>query len=88
MNGGVLHAVELLNDLELAAALDGYKFFGFAKSAKLLSHARQLFERGKNLEEWEQKLDREYERHIPNDTALAQRFEQHLALHPSDFAPI
>jgi hypothetical protein len=88
MNGGVFHAVELLNDKELRAALDGYPFFGFTKSAALLSRARNLFERGENLEEYEKKLDREYAQYIPDDSALALRFEQHFDLHPEDFAPL
>jgi len=88
MNGGVLHSVELLDGPKLIAALDGYRFFGFEKTAELLSRARELFIRGVNLDKCEIDLDREYSQQIHDDGVLAQRFEQHFALHPDDFAPL
>jgi len=88
MNGGVLQAVELLSAEERSDARDGYQFFGLAPVADLLEHARQLFDAGEDLEEHEPRLDREYWRLVPDDTALVERFEQHLRLHPSDFAPL
>jgi hypothetical protein len=88
MNGGVLHAVELLTGPELSAAMDGYRFFGFAKTADLLTRARELFVLGLDLEKCEIELDREYSNQIPNDSVLAEGFERHFRLHPVDFAPL
>ena len=36
MNGGVLHAVESLPPDELAARVNGYRYFGFADAASIL----------------------------------------------------
>jgi hypothetical protein len=88
MNGGVLHAVELLSNAQLRAAMEGYSYFGFTESAQLLFRAREIFNRDCDLERHELELDREYEQHIPDDTAIVRRFEQRLASHPGEFAPL
>jgi hypothetical protein len=88
MNGGVLHAAELLTNDELLGAQDGYRFFGLEAVAELLLRSRQLFDDGDDLGAQESKLDAEYLRHIPDDSALCQRFEQHLRSLPDDFSPI
>jgi hypothetical protein len=88
MNGGVLHAVEVLSAEALSAAGDGYRFFGLASVADLLERARQIFEAGEDLENHESRLDTEYSRLIPDDSALCERFEEHFRLHPYDFAPL
>lgn len=88
MNGGVLHAVECLSAAELSDAEDGYRFYGFAEVASLLSRARKLFEKGDDQELHEQQLDRQYAVFIPSDGSLAQCFEKRLQANPSDFAPL
>ena len=88
MNGGVLNAVEILEDIELAAAMAGYRFFSLTSVAELLSRANDLSRTDTDLGPHEASLDAEYMRHIPSDSRLCQLFEQHLADKPSDFAPI
>ena len=88
MNGGLLHAAECLTPSELAGALDGYRFFGLDSTAKLLIHSREVVEADEDLESQEAALDRAYVQLVPDDTFLFARFEQHLASHPEDFAPL
>ena len=45
MNGGVLDAVENMNDAQLAAAVSGYKVFGLGPVADLLSRTKKLFDK-------------------------------------------
>lgn len=88
MNGGVLHAVEHLTSDELADAQLGYSLFGITEISHLLTRSRKLFNDGGDLGIHERSLDAEYLAHIPNDSALIERFERHFHLHPSDFAPL
>jgi hypothetical protein len=88
MNGGVLHAVECLTAEELTDAEAGYRFYGLAAVASLLSRARKLFETGDDLERNEQQLDGQYADMIPSDSSLVERFEKRLKSSPSDFAPL
>jgi hypothetical protein len=52
MNGGVLHAVEVMDEAQLAAAKTGYRFFGLEPVADLLSRAKDALgcETGDSLE--------------------------------------
>jgi hypothetical protein len=88
MNGGVLHAVECLASEELTHAEAGYCYFGLSEVASLLSRARNLFEKGDDLERHEQQLDRRYGDLIPSDSSLVESFEKRLRANPSDFAPL
>jgi hypothetical protein len=88
MNGGVQHAVECLTAAELTDAEAGYRFYGLAEVAALLSRARNLFEVGDDLEDHEQQLDRQYAALIPSDSALVECFEKRLQTSPADFAPL
>lgn len=88
MNGGVLHAVECLTASQLSDAEAGYWFFGLDSVGDLMMRARQIFEVGDDLESHEALLDQEYDMLVPNDSCLAERFAEHLKLHPSDFAPV
>jgi hypothetical protein len=88
MNGGVFHALELLNYTELHDARDGYRYFGFEKVAALLARARDLSDGGVDLENFEQQLDLDYASLIPSDSALTEKFELVLSRNPSEFAPL
>jgi hypothetical protein len=87
MNGGVLHAVECLTAEELTDAEAGYRFYGFAEVASLLTCARKLFETCDDFERHEQQLSRRYAALIPSDSSILGRFEQRLKSSPSDFMP-
>ena len=88
MNGGVLYAVDCLTADELSAAQEGYRFYGLDRVVELLSCAKQLFEAEENLERHEHELNGEYYAVIPSDSLLVERFESHLRLNPSAYAPL
>ncbi len=88
MNGGLLHAMELLNPAELADAKSGYRFFGFDAVAVLLSSARKLRETDEDLEFHEGQLNDDYATLIPDDSSLMERFEAVHKMRPLDFSPL
>jgi hypothetical protein len=88
MNGGVLHAVECLTASELCDAEAGYRFYGLDAVASLLSRAEMILETGDDLEVYEKQLDGQYSDIIPSDSWLVERFEKHLGLNPSEYAPL
>jgi hypothetical protein len=88
MNGGVMHAVEILDELSIADAKTGYRFFGFEGIPNLLSRAKELLETNFDLGIYEQQFDKEYYDNIPDDDTIVKRFEQHLANNPTDFSPL
>jgi hypothetical protein len=83
MNGGVRHAVEVLESRELAGACAGLRFFEFDDVAALLERAA-----GASREDpSDSALDAEYARAIPRDAAIVDRFERHFAEHREFYAP-
>jgi hypothetical protein len=85
MNGGVFHAVaDALNPEEMAAACEGFRFFGFDEVAELLEVAT----RTKWTSESEEVFNARYGRSIPSDSVLGERFERHFAEHRDLYAPI
>lgn len=88
MNGGVLHAIECMTDMELSYAEAGYRFIGLDGIASLLSRARRILEAGDDLGKHEQQLDGEYVHIIPSDSSLVERFEKRFKSNPLDFAPL
>jgi hypothetical protein len=88
MNGGVLHAVELLTAEDLIDAESGYRYYGLGAAASLLSRARTILETGIDLEFHERQLDRQYANIIPDDSALLERFERHLEANGAEYAPL
>jgi hypothetical protein len=90
MNGGVLHAVEILDyDAQFEDATEGFRYFGWAAVADLLIEARAIFLSGDDTGEDEIALNERYWALLPNDGAeLNPRFEAVLRANPSAFAPI
>jgi hypothetical protein len=88
MNGGVHHALESADAAELAAAADGYAFYGFDDVAAFFRSA------GDNpvLSEWTGETDvvanRLYERMIPSDSNLVARFQEVFRTRAAEFAPL
>src|ERR1700730_4458479 len=74
MNGGVLHAVELLKPAELDTAIAGYECLGFAGAAGVLSRAKTLGDSDKDAEE--ARLDREYATAVPDDESLESAMDR------------
>jgi len=88
MNGGVLDAVECLGDERVAAAKEGYKFFGFVDVAHLISEAEAIAASAADLDLHEAVFDQRYHRLIPSDSTLSDRFEAVLRDKPAEFAPL
>lgn len=87
MNGGVLHALEVLGLTELEDAKSGYRFFGLEAVADFLNEAKSISMTAEDLGSWEAKLDRRYDALVPDSTLVAC-FESKLRRNRSEFAPI
>jgi hypothetical protein len=74
MNGGVLHAVEVLKPTELDTAIAGYEHFGLAGAARVLSLAKTLGEIEKDATE--ARFDREYATAVPDDAYLGSAMDR------------
>ncbi len=97
MNGGVLSALEEVDEDELRAAIAGYAWFGFCAFEPMLHNirARAVAAEGDSeafdeaaaaeLESW---ADSAYEAVIADDDALSAAFERELARRPEEFAPV
>lgn len=73
MNGGVLHAVEVLKPTELDTAIAGYEHFGLAGAARVLSLAKTLGDMEKDAAE--ARFDREYATAVPDDAYLGSAMD-------------
>jgi hypothetical protein len=74
MNGGVLHAVEVLKPAELDTAIAGYEYLGLAGAAGTLLRAKKLGDSEKDSEE--ARLDREYATAVPDDASLESAMDR------------
>jgi hypothetical protein len=74
MNGGVLHAVEVLKPAELDTAIAGYEHLGFPGAAGVLLRAKTLGDSDKDTEE--ARLDREYATAVPDDASLEDAMDR------------
>ena len=83
MNGGVRHAVEVLESRELEGACDRFRFFGFDEVAALLERAAG----GPWGERGDAAFDAEYARVIASDGAIIERFERHFFTHRQFYSP-
>jgi len=81
MNGGVDHAVETLDHAQLIASAHGYLYFGLVELAAILQRSA-VEDEAINL------LDAEYDRSVPDDSALVKAFEAKLRSSPDDFSPL
>lgn len=86
MNGGVFHALELLDAGELREAQCGYRYFGLDAAADLLTKAMTIMHEESDLDEWESRLDREFLDLA--DNLLEARFKAKLQSNPEDFSPL
>lgn len=82
MNGGVLHAVEVVSEAELRASCAGFRYFEFAEVADLLEAARD--------EEWtdesEERFNGAYGK-LVDDRAIGDSFRRHVVSNPEMYAP-
>ncbi|MBK1884517.1 hypothetical protein JIN85_19025 [Luteolibacter pohnpeiensis] len=87
INGGVLHAVECLTEIELNEAEAGYRFYGLDSISSMLSRAKGILISGEDTEDYESVLDEEYYEKIPDDDFLVGTFENHFRSNPSAYEP-
>lgn len=91
MNGGVLHALECLDEKERDAAVAGYAFYAFPAVSLLLLDllARRSDDADADAADaLELVAAREYAREIPSDQVIADAFGRLLAERPELFAPL
>ena len=88
MNGGVHHAIKCVEAVELAAAADGYAFFGLDDVAEFFRGASA----DPVLLTWdgdtEAVADRRYAEMVRDDSHLFARFEEVYRARPGQFAPL
>jgi hypothetical protein len=82
MNGGVVHAVGVLDEDQLRAACAGYSYFGFSEVANPLDLARQSVTSEDEVESTEMEFDSEYARRVSDDGTLIAAFEADFGRNP------
>jgi len=92
MNGGVQHAVEVLDGADVEAACAGFEYFGLAAAAAAVRRAVVATLPGDapidQSEQLEEALNAAYWSVVPDDDALANAYQAHLRDHPSAYAPV
>ena len=84
MNNGLLHCVEVLSTKELAAAIDGYRYFGLNVVVELIEKARAVSP--DEADEVEARFDKEYS-DLVSDQQLLARFTERYRTAPETFGP-
>jgi len=92
-NGGVLHAVEVLDSEKMLAAISGFRYYGLNEAAAILEEAQAAATRddireGRVDDELERRLDNAYGSVIPSDDVLVEHFAEKLRETPADFRPL
>lgn len=94
MNGGVLHGYEVRTEVEMAAAIAGYRYFGLDEAAAavewLVGEASgvDLDTDSEAAERLEFEGDERYANAVPTDAALVAAFEHRYSAEPEAFAPV
>ncbi len=88
MNGGVHHAVQVVGEGEVRAAVAGFEYFGLRAIAEVLRRVQH----DPTLREWsdatEDEANRLYWKALPDDGELLARFERRFGDKPADFGPV
>lgn len=66
----------------------GYRLFGFDDVAELISDIGLALTLPKLLDLQEASFGHRYSKSVPDDSALANRFEEYFKMHKSAFAPL
>ena len=88
MNGGVHHAIEALSSDELEAAAQGFAYFKLDEVGKFLSSMPTDSSLSAWTEASEPVANETYNRLVPDDEYLAERFKLAIQTTPDDFTPI
>jgi hypothetical protein len=93
MNGGVLHAYEVLSPEELGRARDGFAWLELSDVARFLEDTAQSiaetnWDDEDAVDALETNADDRYEMVVPHDQALEDAFRQQFATRREAFSPI
>ena len=88
MNMGTLHAIECLNDEQVAASRAGYRYFGLKNIAGVIGAGQHAIAQGLDRDELDTMLEEAYAAIIEEDGVLLRAFEAHYAQDPSAYAPL
>lgn len=88
MNGGVHHAIETLEPVELRAGVDGYSFFGLHEVAAFFGGASDDPVLLSWTEDSEAAANGRYAEMIPDDSYLNARFQQAFRERAEEFGPV
>lgn len=93
MNGGVLHAYEVLSPEELDRARDGFAWLQLSDAAQFLEDTAQSiaatnWDDEDAVDALEARADDSYEVALPDDQALADAFRRQLVARREAFSPI
>lgn len=91
MNGGLLHAVEVLTGPAAEAAKEGFRFFGLGAAADAVGWAHDAFvaldmDDFDAAERLEEEANRRYYEAVPDDSILERHFRSQFARRPEVFA--
>jgi len=88
MNGGVLHAFDVLTPGERLAGAAGYRYFGFDELGALMERDIGVPDDLDAAERLEHELNALYWAHVKHDEDLVTRFHRHFASNPEAYAPV
>ncbi|KAA3639784.1 MAG: hypothetical protein DWP92_04165 [Armatimonadetes bacterium] len=86
-NGGVRHAIDVLRNDEVAAAVRGYRYFGLTRVAEFLEGCVADPESADWTDENDKKANRRYVELVPEDAVLVAAFEKVFRARGIEFAP-
>jgi hypothetical protein len=88
MNGGLVNALETLDEEQVAAAVEGYRYFGFDEAADLIVETRIEIDNDADPGELEETRDGEFFDLVDDDETVYEAFTRKLADDPAGFAPV
>jgi hypothetical protein len=80
-----MHCIDVLSQQDLAAATEGYRYFGLQDVVELMEKARKVS--SDEAAEAEAVFDKEYSR-LASDEVLLGRFRARYQTHPDEFGPV
>jgi|SRR5690554_1372442 len=81
MNGGVLHALEVMTRAQRVASIAGYRYFGLTGAAQVLEQSYA------ESDEAEEMANAAYLQEVPDDDTIVCAFRTKLLAHPDEFSP-
>lgn len=88
MNGGVLHAIACLTEIERDSAVRGYRYFGLQVAANVIEDSSVRWSDGLDLDEEEQleaDTDNAYALAVRDDGILVAAFKAKIETEPDEF---